>query len=379
MKASYIISENKSSIIERWIAKVRKEIPVAREHDLPILRNNVPDLIEALVDALRSDDARNMVYQSDSHGKERAEETNYSLVQVLHEYRLLKEVLFNVIDEHGDNIDTRERDGIMFAIDQAMEQATGVFYEERTSEIKEARYQAEALSQKLKMQNMFRDRFVATLTHDLRGPLNNTLQLIDLLEEKLPSDDAFVDKVLDKIKLSIGKGNQLIGTMLDVSRIEAGESLPIDREQGDLMEIVLKLIESFGHDTRSRLKLESNKDTIIGYWDNEAISRAIENLITNAIKYGAEKVDIHVKIDQSNSETVIAVHNHGKDIPKEKLDKLFDLYYRAEDTNGQKGWGLGLTLVKGVAEAHGGKINVESHPEDGTTFYMVIPCQSEHQ
>lgn len=139
MNASPVISENKDYIIEKWIQKVKEEIPVAREHGVPILRNNVPDLLDALVDALSSDDARNVVYRSESHGKERAQETNYSLVQILQEYRLLKEVIFTVLDDHGDNIETRMRDGIMFAVDQAMEQATSVFYEERTREREDAR------------------------------------------------------------------------------------------------------------------------------------------------------------------------------------------------------------------------------------------------
>jgi len=373
MIAHKIISQNKQTILDRWIQKVKEEIPEADKHDTPVIRNNIPDLLDALIDALNSDDARNIVYRSESHGKERAEQTHYSLPQVLKEYRLLKEIIFTIIDEHGDNIALRERDGIMYAVDQAMEQATSVFYRERTQEIHDAREEAEKLSQQLEEQGVFRDRFVATLSHDLRGPLNNTHQLLELLEDSLPEDGDFVNSVLNKIRLSMERGNQLISNLLDVNRIQAGDPLPLQREERDLLPVISSLLESYGEATRNRIRLASTQDKIISYWDTDALRRAIDNLVSNALKYGADGEDVYLELNQSDAQSIICVRNYGNPIPPKKLDKLFDLYYRTRDVKGKQGWGLGLTLVEGVAKAHGGKVEVYSHPDDGTTFKLILP------
>lgn len=373
MNASSIILSNKQMILQKWVEKVKEKIPEARKHDYPIIRNNVPFLLDALGNALKSDDARKIVYRIEEHGKERALETDYSLVQVLHEYRLLKGVIFTLLDEQGEEIEIRERDGIMFAIDQAMEQATSVFYKERTRETEEARNKAEKLSQKLEEQGLFRDRFVASLTHDLRGPLNNTLQLIELLEERLPQDDDFVANVLAKIKLSIDRGNQLIRNMLDVNLIKSGDTLPLSREKSDLLPVIQHLLDNYQYTTRQRIFMENSWDEIIDYWDADALRRAIDNLLSNALKYGAQEQEITIRVHQDDRQTKISVHNYGNPIPPDKLEKLFDPYYRSQDVKGQQGWGLGLTLVQGVAKAHHGSVEVKSHPDEGTTFSIVIP------
>ena len=373
MNASSIILSNKQMILHQWVEKVMEKIPEARKHDYPIIRNDVPHLLDALGDALESDDPRKIVYRSESHGKERAHETDYSLVQVLYEYRLLKEVIFTLLDEQSEEIEVRERDGIMFAIDQAMEQATSVFYKERSQETEEARKKAEKLSQQLEEQGLFRDRFLASLTHDLRGPLNNTLQLLELLEERLPRDDEFVAKVLSKIKLSIERGNQLIRNMLDVNLIQSGDTLPLSREKSDLLPVIQNLLDNYQYKTQRRIRVENNRDEIIDYWDADALRRAIDNLLSNALKYGDQDQEIKISFQQDDRQSKISVHNYGNPIPPEKLERLFDIYYRTRDVKGKQGWGLGLTLVQGVAKAHNGSVEVKSHPDDGTTFSIVIP------
>jgi signal transduction histidine kinase len=372
MIAHQVIAQNKQSILDRWIQKVKAKIPEARKHEVPIIKNNVPDLLDALVDALKSDDARNVVYRSETHGKERAHETDYSLIQVLKEYRLLKEVIFTVLDEHGDDIELRERDGIMYAIDQAMEQATSVFFQERTQDIEGARAKAEKLSCELEEQGLFRDRFVASLTHDLRQ------QLLELLEESLPDDDDFANNVLNKIRLSLDRGNQLISNLLDVNRIQAGDPLPLNLQESDLLTVIRDLLNNYKAETRERIHFTSSADRIVAYWDTNALRRAIDNLVSNALKYGTDGNDVQLKLMQDEQQTRITVHNYGNAIPNDKLDKLFDLYYRTQDVKDKKGWGLGLTLVKGVAEAHGGQVEVESDEEKGTLFSLIIPQKAEH-
>lgn len=374
IKAYKTIAENKQLILNRWIARVQENIPGAQKYDTPVLKNNIPHLLDALVNALQSDDSRKVVYRSETHGEERARETDYTLEQVLREYRMLKEVIFEVLDEHGDNIEIRERDGIMYAIDQAVEQSAEIFYEERTRSNQEARQEAEKLSRELEEQGLFRDRFVASLSHDLRGPLSNTHQLVELLEEHLEGmQDEFTKKILSKIRLSVVRGSELISNLLDVNRIRSGEPIPVNLQESDLLEVIQQLVKSFEPSVQRRISIESKEEKVLGYWDAEALRRAVDNLISNAIKYGDNSAQIQLTFEQLNEYISIAVHNHGNSIPPEKQEKLFDLYYRTQDVKNQKGWGLGLTLVQGVAAAHGGSVEVKSHPDDGTTFRILIP------
>jgi len=375
MKASLIIKDNKEEILSRWIALVRENIPDANHREIPILKNNVPDLIDALVEALKSDDAREVVFRSETHGHERADKTNYSLHQVVREYRLLKQVIFSIIDDHGDAISTRERDGIMYTIDQAVEQSSKVFYEVKLEESKVAQQKADDLLDQMQEQGLMRDQFVAALSHDLKGPLNNSLQLIQLLEEHLVKDDPYINKILRGIRLSTLRSNELIENLLDVNLIQSGRSIPIVPDDSDLLQKVNDLVAELKPDLQQRVRIVSNQDKVINYWDAEALTRAVNNLVSNAMKYG-DHLDITIRLEQNEKETVISVHNHGNPIPPKKLSRLFDLYYRTLEVKAE-GWGLGLTLVKGVVEAHQGKVDVQSSAENGTTFLLSIPQRTK--
>ena len=99
----------------------------------------------------------------------------------------------------------------------------------------------------------------------------------------------------------------------------------------------------------------------------------IENLTTNAAKYGAPQSPITLTIQQTESSAILAVHNEGPPIPQEARAILFQQFRRARSTGTENGWGLGLTLVKGMAEAHGGSVTVESEKSLGTTFTVQLP------
>ncbi|MEK6478788.1 sensor histidine kinase [Catalinimonas sp. 4WD22] len=374
MKAASIIGNNKEIIIDRWTSAVRDKIPDAKTQKLPVLKNNIPNLLNALVKALESDDARNTVFKSESHGRERAHKTQYTILHIIKEYHMLKEVIFDVIDEHSNEIEIRERDGIMYAIDQAIEQACEVFYQIRTDEREKAMYKAQGLLTDLEEQGVMRDNFIASLSHDLRGPLNNTVQLVELLEEHLStaSTDKFIGQILDGIRKSTAKGNELISNLLDVNLIQAGNPIPVQPQESDLLQEVKNSIDTLKPQIKERIVIKCPHDKLIGEWDVSVLCRAIDNLISNAFKYGDNSRPINLILEQNNEHTYVSVHNEGNPIPEDQLNKLFDLYFRAEHTK-IKGWGLGLTLVKGITEAHHGQLKVKSNTEHGTTFSMIIP------
>ena len=131
---------------------------------------------------------------------------------------------------------------------------------------------------------------------------------------------------------------------------------------------------SFG----DRFMLKADRDKIDGFWNEDAIRRMIENLVNNAIKYGLAHELIIVTIEQSENNVKLTVHNTGNPIPLSEQKNLFRTFHRTSSANNgdKKGWGLGLTLVRGVAEAHGGYVEVLSNPKDGTSFIVTMPRDS---
>jgi signal transduction histidine kinase len=114
---------------------------------------------------------------------------------------------------------------------------------------------------------------------------------------------------------------------------------------------------------------------IIGNWSPDNLRRAIENLVVNAIKYGDPRQPITITIEKHGNRVDISVHNFGNPIGLEEQATLFKPFHRliSDTTSGKKGWGIGLSLVKGIAEAHGGTVKVYSTPKEGTIFALRLP------
>jgi signal transduction histidine kinase len=110
-------------------------------------------------------------------------------------------------------------------------------------------------------------------------------------------------------------------------------------------------------------------------WDREAVSRALLNLIDNAIKYSADDKAIDVILRQDPEHVIVEVHDRGIGIGAKDLERIFDPYFRAtfSDTQTRRGAGLGLTLVQQIVTAHGGNVEVESEPGKGSTFRLMFP------
>ncbi len=115
-----------------------------------------------------------------------------------------------------------------------------------------------------------------------------------------------------------------------------------------------------------------------GFWSARDMRRALWNLVTNAIKYGGKTTPVAIGISSSAGTVELAVHNEGPPIPAEERATLFEPFARAisAQTAAERGWGLGLTLVKGCAEAHGGTVVLESAPDSGTTFTLRFPSDA---
>jgi PAS domain S-box-containing protein len=226
--------------------------------------------------------------------------------------------------------------------------------------------------QQLKLEQRLREQFVDTLTHDLRNPLAMTRLCSQILSKKI-HDPETTRKLCEQINVNIDRADAMIQDLLDSSRIRAGEKLPLQITDCQLDRVIAETLDDLKAIHGDRFIFQGSE--IHGYWSKKDIRRALENLAHNAIKYGAPEMPITVRCSLQERTVELSVHNEGPAIPVEEQAKLFGAFQRSESARqgNQKGWGLGLVLIKGIAEAHGGKVSFESIPQKGTTFQIFLP------
>lgn len=229
----------------------------------------------------------------------------------------------------------------------------------------------------LEKERELREQFVATLTHDLRTPLTAAKMGAQFILRR-PDNVEKNQQLAVKIIRSIDRMDQMIRDLLDASRIRAGESLALTMNPCDLREVALMTLRELGAAYGDRFMLETDRDSINGYWNEDGLRRVIENLASNAVKYGFPQQLITVSLKQTDETAQIIVHNFGPPIAPEEQQSLFEPFQRSHtaQSGSKKGWGLGLTLVKGVVEAHGGYVNVSSGEGEGTRFIVTLPKDS---
>lgn len=223
----------------------------------------------------------------------------------------------------------------------------------------------------LEIERDMRDRFVASLTHDLRTPITTAKLSAQLLSKKFT--DEFLHQILNRISKNMDRADRMIQNLLDANSIKAGQEIPLKRSPCQLSTIISEVLEDLSVGQGDRFIF--NSSDISGNWDRDALKRIFENLITNAIKYGLPGGTITIDLLEENNLARIKVHNEGNPISTVEREKLFKLFNRSASAiaGNQKGWGLGLTLVKGLVQAHGGEVEVDSSEEKGTTFTVIIP------
>ena len=218
-----------------------------------------------------------------------------------------------------------------------------------------------------------REYFVAALSHDLRNPVTAAKMCAQLLGRNF-SEPLMMQKLSGRIVENMERLDQMIRDLLDVTRIKAGEPILLNVVECDLNELLQATLEDLVsiHGDRFVLKAKSN---VRVRWDRPSMKRVIENIVNNAVKYGAPNAPITLTIEQRESVVEISIHNEGFPISPGDQATLFVRFRRSEsaEKNAQKGWGIGLTLVRGVVEAHGGQVHVKSSEDKGTTFFVRIP------
>ncbi len=229
----------------------------------------------------------------------------------------------------------------------------------------------------LEIERELREKFVALLTHDLRTPLSAIRLNAQLLPQRAVKNPDAVPKIAARIVSSVDRADQMITNLLDANRIRSGEKIPLQLEPCELSTVVNSTINELTtiHGARFFVDIAA---PINGYWDPKGLRRILENLCSNAVKYGNTETLIDVSVFELSGKVIIKVKNRGEPISTEDQKFLFRQFHRTRkaDLGPKRGWGIGLTLVLGVAEAHGGTVKVASDSKRGTVFTIELPIDS---
>ena len=221
-----------------------------------------------------------------------------------------------------------------------------------------------------------KSEFVATVSHDLKGPITVIYGYVDLLEEILPDSSELASRGLNEIKESATRMKNLVTKLLDLAQIEAG--LDQAMQLCEMPDIIADVQKSH------RLQAEEKNielttvvaDDLPGVCGHPVrLGQAVSNLVGNALKYTPPGGRVTVATQLGDQEIIVRVSDTGPGIPSTKQAGLFGKFYKvgAKETRAQEGHGLGLAIVKSVVEAHGGRVWVESAVGQGSTFCFALP------
>lgn len=341
----------REDVFAEWETHVRRHVSGARDILHPILVNTLPVFYDNIAEALTPNHPRRDATSNNdiaaAHGNERARMTAYGPEQVIHEYQLFRDAFSRVADQCQVTLTRDEWTIVNGSIDSAVRESVKKF----TS-----------------MHESFRHQVAAALSHDMRTPLSvivtaaHTINLAPSPERST----ALSKRILDN--------GQRLGTMieelLDALSFHRGERLPLELSEFDVFELTKAVCADAAMDGGPPCIVVG--ESVVGHWSESALRRALENLLSNAAKYG-DGSGARIKVDQAHGRMLLSVHNTGAPIPMEHRGRIFQYLWREESAKAQRGWGVGLPFVQSVAESHGGSVAVDSSPETGTTFLIDIP------
>lgn len=286
---------------------------------------------------------------------------------ILSLYRMIKKIFsyINAIVESSNNWFTKDTDYITLP-DELSDLEKKLNYLKRES----------LTNEKLARENeQKKDELIVYLAHDIKTPLTSMIGYLSILNEM---DDMPKKQQEKYIKIALDKSyrlEELINELFDVARFNS-EKIILEKEKLNLNLMLAQIIDDF-YPTLSELnkKIElNNEQQIMLVADPDKLGRVFNNLIKNAINYSAENSNIRINVRKNEYNIIVDIINEGRQIPKEKLDQIFDKFYRLDSSRISKtgGSGLGLAIAKDIVQLHGGQIKAISSEKE-TLFRVELP------
>lgn len=230
----------------------------------------------------------------------------------------------------------------------------------------------------LKVREEFRKEFIGNVAHELKTPIFTIQGYIENLIDGAIDDNSVRDKFLNRAKISVERLIYIIKDLDMITKLESG-TLNLEKDSFDIIELVKNIYDQLEIQAQKNdIKLIFNKpylESIIVFADKDKIQQVITNLVINSIKYGTNKGTTEVSLESINSDKLIVrITDNGEGIHEQHLSRLFERFYRVDQSGSRKqgGSGLGLSIVKHIIDAHNENIYVESKFGIGSEFSFTL-------
>ena len=359
MRLSDFILGNLEQILQAWEDFARTIQPKHRFMDVAELRDHAKEILEEIAAELANPDSARTL---DSHGNTPAEihadtraDSGFTVDQLLSEYSALRSSvlrLWTQRDKTASWFELEDMTRFNDAIDRALAESV-------------ARYAAG--------QRQSQDIFLGIIGHDLRTPLSAINLGATYLMRSEQADSKLI-QLGSRMFNSAVRMQEIIDNLLDFVRSRSGAGIPLQSSDVDLSAISEQIAEEFRVSNPGAVIRTEVVGNVTGRWDGGRIAQVYQNLIGNAIQYGADGTVVSVVTREQDGQVILSVHNDGPAIPPDLLHHIFDPLRRGSPQAGnRKNLGLGLYIVHEIVAAHHGTIEVTSTMEAGTTFTVRLP------
>lgn len=358
----------KDRIMSVWESRVRERVAKASSKSTPVLRSQLPELLENMISSMSprsgSIELRHTGEIGKEHGGQRATLLDYTFSQVLLEYRILRQVIFEVLEEEKLQV-SDVRDIILNVLDEGIEKAIEQFSYIRSEELSRS--------------NRDLEHFAAIAAHDLKSPLATIAGFIELLDDAL-RDKIGVDEAeyIQAIKRSSARMTLLIDRLLAYSSVgqEVKHFEPVSLTQVilDVLENLKTVIES------SRAKIQFGELPVV-YGDASLFGQLFQNFVSNSLKFRDPTRDPEIRIDvkEEGENWLFSIRDNGIGFEPKDKENIFSLFKRLDGARVLSGSGIGLATARKVVELHGGKVWAESQPGVGSTFFFTLPKSDDYR
>lgn len=222
----------------------------------------------------------------------------------------------------------------------------------------------------------------ASISHDLRTPLSSMRAMLEALDDQVVDDPQEVTRYYAVLRREVGRLNRMIDDLFELSRLDAG-ALKLHLRPLALDEIAEEVADAMRARARQKgvsIGVDTGGTLAVAMIDGEQIERAIANLVQNALEHTPEGGDVRLRVAARDDHVELSVTDTGRGIPSADVGRIWQRFYRADKSRNRDGTldgaGLGLAIVRGIVEAHGGSVSTESAPNRGSVFTLRLPRAS---
>ncbi|MFL5599318.1 MAG: ATP-binding protein [Gemmatimonadaceae bacterium] len=373
MRLADFILTNRAAILAEWEAFAESCSPASGTMNIVALSDHASEMLTVIAEDLKTPQgaleqsekskghapvpAGDVRTAAEKHGTGRAE-SGFTMDQMVAEYRALRASVIRLWSKgrgEATAVDLVDLTRFNEAIDQSL---------------------AESITRFTQDLDKSKEMFLAILGHDLRTPIGAVMTSARFMLEtnELPEPH---QTLTSRIVSASTRMNHMVGALLDFTRSRLGGGIPVAPARMNMGKVVHDVVDeiSAAHPGRT-IKLDA-RGSLTGNWDCARITQVLSNLIVNALEHGGERTVVNVAVHGDATEVSVAIHNRGPSIPGEELDGIFNAMKRRSleprATGPTANLGLGLYIADQIAQAHKGRIDVESSEESGTTFTVHLP------